>query len=63
MFDGISLQEAILDLFDSGVDDDHLPLIPEANRSILIQIKTPYGLTVEQTLKEFVYKETYCHPL
>ena len=31
-----------------------MPLIHEANRNILIQIKTPYGLTVEQTLKEFV---------
>ena len=54
MFDGMDLKEAISDLFDSGVKDDHLPLIYEANKNIKIQVKTPNGLTVEQTLKENV---------
>ena len=31
MFDDINLQEAISDLYDSGVEDDHFPLIHEAN--------------------------------
>ena len=54
MFDDINLQEAISDLYDSGVEDDHFPLIHEANWNIQIKIKTPHGLTVEQTLKENV---------
>ena len=54
MFDGIDLQEALSDLFYSGVDDDHLTLIHEANKNIKIQVKTPHGLTVEHTLKENV---------
>ena len=52
MFDGMNLKEALSDLFDSGGNDDHLALIHEADNKIGIQVKTPYGLTVEQTLKE-----------
>ena len=54
MFDGMNLQESISDLYDSEVDDDHLNLIYEANRDILIKVKTSNGLTVEQTLGENV---------
>ena len=54
MFDGMNLKESISDLYDSGVDDDHLNLLYEANRDILIKVKTPSGLTVEQTLGENV---------
>ena len=54
MFDGMNLKEAISDLYDSRVDDDHLNLLYEANRDILIKVKTPNGLTVEQTLGENV---------
>ena len=54
MFDGMNLKEAMSDLFDSGIDDDQLPLIYEANKNIKIQVKTPNGLTVEQTLEENV---------
>ena len=54
MFDGMNLKEAMSDLFDSGIDDNQLPLIYEANKNIKIQVKTPNGLTVEQTLEENV---------
>ena len=54
MFDGMNLKESISDLYDSGVDDDHLTLIHEANRDIIIKVKTPFGLTVEQSLTENV---------
>ena len=49
MFDGINLHEALSDLFHSGVYDDYLPLIYEANKNLQINIKTP--LTVQQTLE------------
>ena len=48
------LQESMLDLFNSGVDDNHLTLIHEANSDIQIKVKTPSGYTVEHTLKENV---------
>ena len=54
MFDGMNLQEAISDLFESGVNADYLKIIYEANKNIKIQVKTQNGLTVEQTLKEIV---------
>ena len=54
MFDGMNLQEARLDLYDSGVKDNHLTLIHESNKDIQIKVKTPNGLTVEHTLKENV---------
>ena len=54
MFEGMSLQESVMNLFDSRVDDDHLTLIHEANKDIIIKVKTPNALTVEQTLKENV---------
>ena len=54
MFDAMCLQESLMDLFDSGVNDDHLVLIHEANKDIKIKVKTPNGLSVEQTLKENV---------
>ena len=49
MFDGMDLKESISDLFDSGIDYDHLPLIYEANGNIKVKIKTPNAITVEQT--------------
>ena len=43
MFDTISLEEAISDLFDVGVKDDTLLLLYEANNSVNMSVKTPYG--------------------
>ena len=54
MFDCMCLQESLLDLFDSGVNDDHLTLIHEANKDRRIKVKTPNGFYVEQTLKELL---------
>ena len=41
MFDGMNLQESISNVYDSGVDDDHLTLIYEANRDLHFKVKTP----------------------
>ena len=54
MFDATDLKESISDLCDTGLDDDHLPNIYQANRNIKIQVKTPNGLTVEHNLEENV---------
>ena len=54
MFDSIDLKEAISDMFDVGVKDDHLSLLYEANSEIYMAVKTQNGLTHRQTLKDIV---------
>ena len=54
MFDSMVLKETISDLFDSGIKDDTLALLYEANRNIKVRVKTPSGLSVENNFKELV---------
>ena len=49
-FDSMWLSESINDLFESGIVDDNLALIHEANAENLVAINTPAGLTKEQLL-------------
>jgi hypothetical protein len=50
MFDGMDASEACGDMFEYGVNDDHLKLIHEANNEVVINVKTPQGLSNEYTL-------------
>ena len=43
MFDGMDTIEACGDLFDYGVDNDHLDLIREADKEVIINVKTLQG--------------------
>ena len=54
MFDAMHLQEAISDLYDSGMKDDTLALLYDANKNINVKVKTNSGLTVENNFKELV---------
>ena len=54
MFDSIDLEQAISDIFDTGVDDDNLPLIYKANCEVEMAVKTPDGLSKRQTVKNIV---------
>ena len=54
MFDSIDLEEALSDIFDAGLNDDTLALIHEANKEVFMSVKTPYGLTERQVLKNIV---------
>ena len=47
----MDLEEAVSDLFDSGVKDNTLALLYDANRDIKVRVKTPSGLGVEKHLK------------
>ena len=47
MFDSMKLEEAISDLFDSGMKDDTLSLLYDSNRNIKVKVKTSSGLTAE----------------
>ena len=50
MFDGMDSEEACGDIFDYGVNDDHLTMIHEANTKIAINVKTPQGVREPYTL-------------
>ena len=54
MFDSISLEQALSDIYDTGVDDDTLTLLHQANKEIHVSVKTPNGLTDRQILKNIV---------
>ena len=50
MFDSINLEEAISDIYDTGVDDDNLALLYKANCEVEMAVKTPDGLSKRQTV-------------
>ena len=54
MFDTIDLKQAVSDLFDAGVVDDNLKLLFEANKNIMMAVKTPGGLTDRQMVTDSV---------
>ena len=54
MFDSINLEEAISDIYDYGLTDDHLQLIHKANDEIHMAIKTEGGLTDRQVIRNCV---------
>ena len=54
MYDSMHLKSAVCDLFEYGIQDDTLSLLYHANKTVKMAVKTPYGLTVWQTLKNVV---------
>ena len=50
MFDGMENSEACGDIFNYGVNDNHLRLIHEANKTVVINVKTPHGVSGDFTL-------------
>ena len=54
MFDSMELDEAVADIFDSGVKVDTLALLYNANKNIKVRVKTPSGLGVEQKFSKLV---------
>ena len=64
MFDGMDNSEACGDLFNYGVKDEHLKLIHEANREVVINVKTPQGLSKEYMLTNKVIQgQTWAYAL
>ena len=45
MFDAINLKEAIGDIFDAGVVNDHLSLLYKANKDVRMAVNTHAGLS------------------
>ena len=46
------LDECVNDLFKAGVQDDHLPLIYEANSKNQVAVKTPFGKTERKLVEK-----------
>ena len=63
MFDGMHLKEALSDIYDSGVKDDTINLIYDANRRVEVKVKTPHGLTEEVVLDEVVLQGEVWGPI
>ena len=54
MFDAISLEEALCDAFDTGIKDDSLALLYDANKEVKMSVNTNTGLTDRQTLENII---------
>ena len=63
MFDGMNLKEALSDLYSTGVQDDTLEILYQANKSVAVRVKTPFGLTDEVTLDEVVLQGEVWGPI
>ena len=50
MFDGIDLQQALIDLFNIDVRDETLSILFQANEEIAMSVNTPNGLTDRQLI-------------
>ena len=62
-FDSLWLEECINDLFDAGIQNDHLPLIFEANKTNQVAVKTPFGLTNRKSVERIVMQGEVFGPL
>ena len=54
MFDSMDNGEACGDIFSYGINDDHLQLIHEANKKVVINVKTPHGTSTDYALTQRV---------
>ena len=54
MFDSMDLEEAVSDLYDSGMKDNTLKLLYNSNNNIKVKVKTPFGLFEESKLDKIV---------
>ena len=54
MFDSINLEQAISDVYETGLKDENLSLIYKANKEIFMAVNTPDGLSERQVLKNIV---------
>ena len=54
MFDSMDLEEAISDLYDSGMKDNTLALLYDANRNVKVKVKTATGFSVEKEFDKII---------
>ena len=54
MFDSIELKQAISDIYETGLDDDNLSLVYNANKEIFMAVNSPGELTDRQPVTDIV---------
>ena len=57
-FDALWVQECINDLYETGFDNDKLPLLYLENQNAKIAIKTPQGISKRKNIKNVVMQGT-----
>ena len=62
-FDSMWMDECINDLWDAGVQDDHLALIYEINSKVDVAVKTPFGPTGRKVIEKVVMQGEVYGPL
>ena len=62
-FDSLYLADVCIDLYDSGVQDDHLNIIHKADSISQVAVNTPCGITDRRTVKDSVLQGECLGPL
>ena len=62
-FDSLWLEECMNDLFETGIDDDNLALVYEANRKINMAVNTPNGITAREYINNIVLQGDVYGPI
>ena len=62
-FDSMWLEDALNDLYDSGVKDDTLAILHEANKNVKVAVKTPHGLTERKNVEKIILQGDVFGPI
>ena len=62
-FDSMWMEECVNDLWEAGIQDDHLSLIYEINKNVNVSVKTPFGLTERKQIERVVMQGEVFGPL
>ena len=62
-FDSLFLADVCIDLYDSGVQDEHLNIIHKADSKSQVAVNTPCGITERQTVENSVLQGECLGPL
>ena len=62
-FDSMWMEECVNDLWEAGIQDDHLALIYEVNKKVDVIVKTPFGPTGRKEIQRVVMQGEVYGPL
>ena len=62
-FDSLWIEECMNDLWEAGINDDHLALIYKVIETVNVSVKTPFGFTERETIERVVMQGEVYGPL
>ena len=62
-FDSMWLEETLNDLYEGGMEDDHLATLYEANKKVKVSVKTPHGLTSRKDFEKIIMQGDVFGPI